>query len=158
MSKISKKSKIVLFSLLTITIVIVLSFAMFLLCMFLGSYNRLNWTDMIGNESEWISDDEEIVFQRYEPDNYEFNSNDLESVFSYYGLKYKGKINDREVLVYFGAIEINNKTIGFHDSESNELLVKADVKSYSGEKFKMKVTEDNIGLSKDKYTFTTKQK
>lgn len=155
MSKIAKKTKIILFSLLIMMTVIVLSFAMFLLCMFLGSYDRLNWVNMITNENEWISDNGEIIFQLYESDNYEWNSNDLESVYNYYGLKYKGKINDKNVLVYFGAIESQNKTIGFHDSESKELLVKADVKSYSGEKFKIKVTEDNIGLSKDKYTFTS---
>ena len=156
MNKILKKEKNVLTLIVIFVVVIFLIITGFAISMFISYNNQYKWSDMITNESVWISDNEKMFFQIYEPNDYEWNSNNLESVFSYNGLKYKGKIDDKDILVYFGAIEIKDKTIKFFDSESKELLVKADVKSYSGEKFKIKITEDNIGLSKDKYTFATK--
>ena len=144
------EKKVLLIILIVIAIVVAPIFTMYN-----AYHNKSRWGDMITNEDEWISDNEEIVFRMYEPDDYEWHSNNLECVFSYYGPKYKGKINDKDILAYFGAIERNDKTISFYDYKSKELIAKADVKSYSGEKFKIKVREDNIGLSKDKYTFTT---
>lgn len=153
MNKLSKKRKKVLMFLVALIVILFVIIAGFAIFMIMAYNNQYKWNDMITNEREWISDNQEIVFQMYEPDDYEWYSNDLESVFSYYGLKYKGKINNKDVLVYFGAIERKDKTIKFYDSDSKELLVKADVKSYSGEKFKIKITKDEIGLSEDKYTF-----
>ena len=154
MNKVFNKRKIVFVVLIIILIIVFLSILTFGLLMFNAYSNRNKWIDMLTQESIWSTNNNEIVFQLYEPDDYEWHSNNLESVFSYYGLKYKGKIYDEDVLIYFGAIERSDKTISFYDSESKELLVKADVKKYSGEQFKIKITKDEIGLSEDEYTFT----
>lgn len=154
MNKLSKKAKIFLIILTTLIVIAFLTITGILISMCIVYNNRSNWIDMIDQEKIWSTNNKVIVFQIYEPDDYEWHSNNLEAVFSYYGLKYKGKINDKDVLVSFGAIERSDKTIKFYDSESKELLVKADVKNYSGEKFKIKITKDEVGLSEDEYTFT----
>ena len=154
MNKLSKKAKIVLIILTTFIVIVFLTFSGIIISMCIVYNNRSNWIDMIDQEKIWSTNNKEIVFQMYEPDDYEWHLNNLEAVFSYYGLKYKGKINDKDVLVRFGAIERSDKTIKFYDSESKELLVKADIKNYSGEKFKITITKDEIGLLEDEYTFT----
>ncbi len=154
MNKLSKKAKIFLIILTTLIVIAFLTITGILISMCIVYNNRSNWIDMIDQEKIWSTNNKVIVFQIYEPDDYEWHANNLEAVFSYYGLKYKGKINDKDVLVSFGAIERSDKTIKFYDSESKELLVKADVKNYSGEKFKIKITKDEVGLSEDEYTFT----
>ena len=141
MNKISNKAKIILFSLLTIVILVVLSFIMFLLAMSLGSYDRSNWNNMLDQEKIWNSNNLEIVFSKTE---YRYNGPDI----------YSGKIQEKDITVAFGHLQDNDKTISFYDSESKELLVKADVKKYSGKQFKIKITKDEIGLSEDEYTFT----
>ena len=154
MNKLSKKAKIFLIILTTLIVIAFLTITGILISMCIVYNNRSNWIDMIDQEKIWSTNNKEIVFQMYEPDDYEWHSNNLEAVFSYYGLKYKGTINDKNVLVCFGAIERSDKTISFYDSESKKLLVKADVKNYSGEKFKIKITKDEVDLSEDDYTFT----
>lgn len=91
MNKISNRAKIILFSLISTVFLAIMSFVIFLLVMYLGSYDRLNWNDMITNENIWSTNNKEIVFQLYEPDDYEWHSNNLESVFSYYGLNTREK-------------------------------------------------------------------